>query len=545
MESMVKILLQLSVAMTAVSGIVILFLPLLRRYFKPKGVYTSLLILLLGFLIPYRPTLGPPMVRVPLPAPTVIAVNPSFKPELQQMDGVNAALSQGISVTAAQLLFLIWIAGMLTVLTYHITRHIRFVRIIRRWEQVVADDKVLGILEQEKQKLGIHKKIGLFMCIPADMPTLMGILKPAVLLPDLNLDEQEYRLIFRHELIHYKFRDLWGKLLMTAVLTVHWFNPFVYVLVKITAAYCEETCDGEVVKNCSLDIRQYYSETIIRAIRRSSKQKTMFSTSFYGGKNNMKKRILSIMSMKNKRLGAVIISCVLLLTLSTETLFAFNTSDVHADAEEKSENYRTVAKMSELERNISVSDYNRKLIEVCEENGKDFFELMSEVSEEIGQDDPLYSFYEDTLSFSSSELLADIIGGKENSFAYCYAVKEEYGSEPVREDYYTDAEWELVQERGPEVVYMVSVSYVLDYSISDINSLTVEERDSLIKNARGEIQAYLAGLNEKELMEQGIKARLTEKVNRTCQKYSGEQMTLNGDIQNIERLGRDGEVFTE
>lgn len=412
MESMVKILLQLSVAMTAVSGIVILFLPLLRRYFKPKGVYTSLLILLLGFLIPYRPTLGPPMVRVPIPAPTVIAVNPSFKPELQQMDGVNAALSQGISVTAAQLLFLIWIAGMLTVLTYHITRHIRFVR-------------------------------------------------------------------------------------------------------------------------------------IIRAIRRSSKQKTMFSTSFYGGKNDMKKRILSIMSMKNKRLGAVIISCVLLLTLSTGTLFAFNTSDVHADAEEKSENYRTVAKMSELERNISVSDYNRKLIEVCEENGKDFFELMSEVSEEIGQDDPLYSFYEDTLSFSSSELLADIIGGKENSFAYCYAVKEEYGSEPVREDYYTDAEWELVQERGPEVVYMVSVSYVLDYSISDINSLTVEERDSLIKNARGEIQAYLAGLNEKELMEQGIKARLTEKVNRTCQKYSGEQMTLNGDIQNIERFGRDGEVFTE
>lgn len=544
MESVIKILLQLSIAMTFVSGIVIVFLPLVRRYFKPKGIYYSLLILLFGFLIPYRPMPGAPMVEVPVPPPSAISVSPGLRPGLQHMDGANAA-SRGISVTTAQLLFLIWIAGMLAILIYHITKHMRFLKIVKRWRQTLADDKILEILEQEKRKLEIRKEIGLFRCVPVNIPTLTGILKPTVLLPNLNLDEQEYRLIFRHELIHYKRRDLWGKLLMMTVLTVHWFNPLVYILIRITAAYCEEACDGEVVKNCSLDMRQYYSETIIRAIRRGANQKTMFSTSFYGGKSNMKKRILSIMNMKNKRFGTVVISCVLILTLSAGTFFAFGTSKVQADTEGKSENYHIVAELSALERNISVSDYNRKLTEVCEENGRDFFVLMSEVSEEIGPDDPLYSFYEDTLAFSSSELFADIMGGEENSFAYVYSAKEEYGSEPVREDSYTDTEWNLIQERGPELVYMVSVNYVLNYNISDTNSLTIEERDSLIIEAREEIQAYLAGLSEEELMKPGIKARLTEEVNRTCQKYSGKQMTLNGEIQNIERLGRDGEVLTE
>jgi hypothetical protein len=59
--------------------------------------------------------------------------------------------------------------------------------------------------------------------------------------------------------------------------------------------------------------KQQYSETIIGVIRQQSQLKTILSTSFYGGKKGMKKRIFSIMDTSNKKMGLIIILCVLIL----------------------------------------------------------------------------------------------------------------------------------------------------------------------------------------------------------------------------------------
>ncbi|MDO4276524.1 MAG: M56 family metallopeptidase [Eubacteriales bacterium] len=534
METMLKTLLQLSGTMTVVSVCVLLLLPLLGRYIQSRGIYRSLLILFVGFMIPFRPVAKEPVFKLSVPSLSSVVVRSDLKLGVQHAGGANVSNDRNL-FTLNQIVFLVWVTGMIVVLIYHITKHIRFMKIVRRWGRDIQDGGFLECLMEEKRDLGISKDIRLLLCRPVGMPMLTGFMKPVILLPDSDLNEQECRLIIRHELIHYKHRDILGKLLMMTVLAVHWFNPLVYLLVKITAFYCEESCDTETMKDCSLDMRMYYSETIIRTIRRQTNQRTMLSTNFYGGKNDMKRRILSIMNMNSKRFGAIAIGCVLLLMLSTGMFFTFGIKDVQADTDGKSEDYRIIAEMAEIDRNTSVSDYNRKLNEICESNGKEFFDLLSDVSPEIGEDDPLYTFYTDTLSYSRSELFADVMGEQENSFAYCYAVKEEYGSEPVREDYYSDAEWALVEERGPELVYMVSVNYVLNYDIADTDSMTVEERDTLISEVRHELQEYLNKLSETQLLDGSLEEQLSREFRSISGKYSSAQMNIDCQIQNIER----------
>lgn len=56
-------------------------------------------------------------------------------------------------------------------------------------------------------------------------PVLAGLFHPALYLTEAPCDREELSFILRHELTHYKRRDLWFKLLLLAVSTIYWFNP--------------------------------------------------------------------------------------------------------------------------------------------------------------------------------------------------------------------------------------------------------------------------------------------------------------------------------
>ena len=95
---------------------------------------------------------------------------------------------------------------------------------------------------------------------------------------------------------------------------IHWFNPVVYLMSRSISLQCELSCDLEVVKNFQEDKRQQYCETIIGVIRQQSRFKTALSTHFYGGKKNMKNRILSIMDTRKKKSGIALVFGVLVLS---------------------------------------------------------------------------------------------------------------------------------------------------------------------------------------------------------------------------------------
>jgi hypothetical protein len=99
------------------------------------------------------------------------------------------------------------------IFAYHMQRYARFLKTVRRWGKSVKDEKVLSVLRSEQVKMGLESKtFAVKICDFISSSMLTGFFRPMILLPqkDFETDEQEF--IFRHELIHYKRRDLPAKL---------------------------------------------------------------------------------------------------------------------------------------------------------------------------------------------------------------------------------------------------------------------------------------------------------------------------------------------
>jgi hypothetical protein len=116
---------------------------------------------------------------------------------------------------------------------------------------------------------------------------------------------------------------------LVAACALHWFNPAVHALSRTLAFWQEASCDEAVTANQTQEGKQFYSETIIRVIRRQSRMKSLVTTSFYGGKNGMKRRILAILEAGRKRAG-IAVCLATLLAVSTFGL-AFAISPVPTD----------------------------------------------------------------------------------------------------------------------------------------------------------------------------------------------------------------------
>ena len=126
----------------------------------------------------------------------------------------------------------LWVVGMLCFLGWHIFQHLRFLFAIKRWSEEIEDSDVLEQFALTKGELRIRNHITIKFCPCIKTPMMIGLLHPAVLLPQVDFSQNELPLILKHELVHYKRKDLWYKTLMMIALAIHWFNPVVHLMVK-------------------------------------------------------------------------------------------------------------------------------------------------------------------------------------------------------------------------------------------------------------------------------------------------------------------------
>lgn len=317
MEDFVITLLVCSATMSALALAYMATTPLLARRYSVKSRYYAWLVLVIGLIIPFRPRLGAPIVRLDLPGGAAA-------PVMDLGGGIPVPAPAGPALPAAvptvawwQLAAAVWLAGMVAVLACHAVKHCRFLRLTGRWSRPVTDGRAAALLQSLKAEMGISREIGLLACDCIGSPMLIGLARPRILLPGTDFAQEDLRFILKHELVHYRRRDLWYKGLLLLATAVHWFNPVICLMAKAVEAQCEQSCDEAVVRSTDADTRQSYSEAIIGVIRYKSKLKTALSTHFYGGKQGMKTRIFSIMDMSKKRAGVAVLCGMLLLTLGT------------------------------------------------------------------------------------------------------------------------------------------------------------------------------------------------------------------------------------
>lgn len=162
-------------------------------------------------------------------------------------------------------------------------------------------------------------------------PLTYGLLRPVILLPktmDLS-DEEALLCVLTHEEVHIRRLDGLLKLLLTAALCIHWFNPAVWLLYILANRDMELRCDEAVVRRLGEDRRELYALTLIRMAERQSMSVPLCS-SFSFGRNGMEERIKAIMSVKKKSWIACMIALALVLGMTTA--FATTAKPREADA---------------------------------------------------------------------------------------------------------------------------------------------------------------------------------------------------------------------
>ena len=370
MRDFMIILLECSAGMSALALLYIALMPLLSKRYSEKWRYYAWLIVIIGLIIPFRPSFGNAIIKVDMsgePAARIIdkaeydkskienetaadtyknfadnnRFNENFsfrEPDIHQIEDTaflcESVASPGeMSKTVAvfsnislwEIVTAVWLLGVIVSLFYHTIKYLLFTKTANHWSEKIENEQTSGLFQSLKTEMKISKYVGLRSCPVIGIPILIGIIKPRILLPEIDLNRDELQFIIKHELVHYKRKDLWYKLLLMIAAVIHWFNPFVYLIIKAVGTSCERSCDAEVIRNTSMETRHNYGKTILDMARYRLKVKTLLSTHLNDGKKDMKSRLSAIMDAGRKRGGVIIAAIIVMGVLATGLVLAINT----------------------------------------------------------------------------------------------------------------------------------------------------------------------------------------------------------------------------
>lgn len=360
MERLMIALLELSLPMAVVIAVLLAAGPLLGRRFTARWRYWAWLLIAVRLLLPIGISLPQPVVTLPQPqvdfsypvrevepisptptgdpilvlpgddesdpyqqigaettAPTVpdaVSADPVFRPNQPQPVPSR-------TVTAMELTGWCWAAGTLLFLLWQGVSYLLLRRKLRCSSRLVTEEKILALLEKETAAVGLQKVLPIYAA-EIGSPMIVGAAKPVLLLPEISFTEEQLSLVFRHELTHYRRRDIWYKLLLMLANAVHWFNPMVWLMVRAADRDLELSCDEAVVNGKNEEYREEYGRCLLAVVRAGMNRRTLFTTNFYSGKKTLKNRLSTILDMTPKSRGTLAFMALLLAAAVAGSLVA-------------------------------------------------------------------------------------------------------------------------------------------------------------------------------------------------------------------------------
>lgn len=320
-----------SAGMTVVTLLLHAAMPRMLARYRASTVYLAFWLVCLGFAVPLRPALGPPVAGAGL---QVVAADPAA------FAGVAAnAAERGVWALPGQadlfaaLILAVWAAGALASVALAAYRHLRFMRMVRRWSAPAEAEAILRAYAWACADMRVASAPALRICPAVRVPMLTGLFHPLILLPGEDMPAQEARWMLRHELAHYRRRDVWGKALALAAGAVHWFNPAVRLAARDMGIACEIACDEAAMREASPERRLRYSELLVYTARYGEAALLPLTSHFGAGKEGVRRRIAAVMGAGGQRMGAWLLALSAALSLGVGVLIpnegASRAQDMH------------------------------------------------------------------------------------------------------------------------------------------------------------------------------------------------------------------------
>lgn len=167
----------------------------------------------------------------------------------------------------------IWIIGIIAMILYMLISYIKIHKTTK--EAVILKDN-------------------LYLCDHISTPFILGLIKPKIYIPS-TISEADIEYVTAHEYAHINRHDHLWKPLGFILLTIHWFNPLVWVAYILLCRDIELACDERVINKMGTEIKKPYSQALINC---SMQGRKITACPLAFGEVSVKKRIKTILNYK-------------------------------------------------------------------------------------------------------------------------------------------------------------------------------------------------------------------------------------------------------
>lgn len=244
---------------------------------------------------------------------------------------LNPPLAEGITPLA--ILIITWVVGSILLLLRLGLRLYRQHNEIRK-HTIQANDRVFRTYCDVLQEMTCTVVGSISLSADYHSPMMVGFFKPHILFPEdmTSLCDEDLRFVFRHEIIHFKNRDLWIKLLIELLCCALWWNPVVYLLRVCISQLLELRCDSQVCKNLNQKQQSDYAQTLLNAFKKRVRYPIYVTAEYLGypSKERLRhrfKQILYAPSQAKKRwLSVLIVTLAIIAFLSSYSIIFLPTT---------------------------------------------------------------------------------------------------------------------------------------------------------------------------------------------------------------------------
>ncbi len=162
---------------------------------------------------------------------------------------------------------------------------------------------------RSKVDTAVLYKNNIFQSENVASPFVLGIIKPRIYIP-FHMDAQDQKHVVSHEQAHIRRKDHWWKPLGFLLLTIHWFNPLMWVAYVLLCRDIELACDEKVIKALGNEQRADYTQALVAC---SVNRRMIAACPLAFGEVGVKERVKSVMNYKKPAFWLIVvavISCV-------------------------------------------------------------------------------------------------------------------------------------------------------------------------------------------------------------------------------------------
>lgn len=199
------------------------------------------------------------------------------------------------SRTSVSLLAVVWAVGFLLTGAVFVICNLRF---------------ALQLRHDRKEMM--HHFVPVYLTDAVETPCLFGAIRPAIYItPEVCRDETALRHVLTHELTHYQHKDHIWSILRCVCVTLHWYNPLVWVAAIASQKDAELACDEGTLARLGVQERTDYAKTLLDLTCVGYKGMLTTATSMTGNESDLKTRVLRI--VKNPKMSVAAGAAVLLI----------------------------------------------------------------------------------------------------------------------------------------------------------------------------------------------------------------------------------------